>query len=523
MKKTVLTLVAMLVSIVVMSQFYVYKDGHLVYGIKGSVADSVTFVEPKDIGLENDYEWVDLGLTSGTKWATKNIGAKKPQDCGDYYAWAEVAAKSVYDVNTYKYAMNGDIFKLTKYCAKNYMGYNGYTDERSILDSNDDAAHVNLGGRWYVPTMEQQEELSNECYWVWTDNYNGSNVAGYIVYRAKNSMERGEIIISGDYPSSSYSLSDAHIFLPVTGFYTEECDNCIERAGTHGYYWASSLMPDYSFSAYSMFFYSKDIQSAVNNRDNGLPIRPVIPGWNADVTISATSIYKSGVENGHDYVELGLPSNTKWATANIGSATPQDYGNYYAWGEVEMTPQASDLDSWSSYKYANGSINALTKYCNNSNWGDDGFTDSKTVLELEDDAAHVNWGGRWTMPTKKQLQELVDNCYWVWTKNYNGSYIKGYIVYKAKTNTDKGKIIYLGDTPSSSYSLSDAHIFLPAAGTRSGGLVNREGEFGYYSSTSLSDEGPYVAWSIRFQFDGLFDLDISRSSGNPVRPVIPGE
>jgi len=230
---------------------------------------------------------------------------------------------------------------------------------------------------------------------------------------------------------------------------------------------------------------------------------------------SAVSVFKSGTENGHDYVDLGLTSGTKWATCNVGASNPQDYGNYYAWGET-TTKETYD---GSTYKYGSkyDGYYKPTKYCD---------TDTKTTLDLSDDAAAANWGGKWRMPTRAQLDELRNQCYWVWKKGYNYSNVKGYIVYKAKTSSDKGVKIYEGGTPSSSYKLSDAHIFLPAAGLRDDGDLNFAGTYGNYWSSSLStySPGPGRAW------DGYFDSGYvfggssgDRLSGQSVRAVIPGE
>ena len=216
-----------------------------------------------------------------------------------------------------------------------------------------------------------------------------------------------------------------------------------------------------------------------------------------------SSVFKSGTENGHDYVDLGLTSGTKWATCNVGASNPQDYGNYYAWGET-TTKETYNL---SNYKYANGEYDQLTKYCNSSSYGKDGFTDSKTTLDLSDDAAYVNWGGKWRMPTHDQQRELRNECYWVWTESYNNSNVKGYIVYKAKTSSDKSVKIYEGETPSSSYTLSDAHIFLPTAGYRYDGDLKRAGLVGYYWSSSLGTDYPYGAWNVYF---GSGNVDYGR-------------
>ena len=226
------------------------------------------------------------------------------------------------------------------------------------------------------------------------------------------------------------------------------------------------------------------------------------------------SVVTFGTENGHDWVDLGL--SVKWATANVGASKPQDYGNYYAWGET-TTKETYD----GTYKY--GSRFELTKYCDNSSCGKDGFTDSKTTLDLSDDAAYVNWGGKWRMPTHDQQRELRNECYWVWTESYNNSNVKGYIVYKAKTSSDKGQEIHKYETPSSSYSLSDAHIFLPAAGYRTNGDLNFAGYDGDYWSSSLDTDGPYGAWFVDFGSGDLASRSYYRYCGQSVRAVCPAE
>ena len=112
--------------------------------------------------------------------------------------------------------------------------------------------------------------------------------------------------------------------------------------------------------------------------------------------------------NGHEYVDLGLPSGIKWATCNVGASSPEDYGGYYAWGETEE----KGYYDWDNYKWCNGSENTQTKYCTDSDYG---TVDNKTVLDLEDDVAHVKWGGSWRMPTSSEIQELLDECIWEWT------------------------------------------------------------------------------------------------------------
>ena len=152
--------------------------------------------------------------------------------------------------------------------------------------------------------------------------------------------------------------------------------------------------------------------------------------------------------NGHACVDLGLPSGTLWATCNVGATTPEGYGDYYAWGE---TTTKSTYD-WSTYFDTHDGGNTFTKY--NSKGG-------KTVLDLEDDAAHVNWGGSWRMPTYAEWQELCDNCTWTWTTQ-NG--INGFKVTSKKAG------------------YTDKFIFLPAAGERNDSGLGGVGSYGGYWS-----------------------------------------
>ena len=125
--------------------------------------------------------------------------------------------------------------------------------------------------------------------------------------------------------------------------------------------------------------------------------------------------------NGHDYVDLGLPSGTLWATCNVGAENPEDYGDYYAWGETSPHYSVNDADTiwldvddysggyaWSLYGHCDGTNNTLTKYCNNGEYGTE---DYKSVLDAEDDAATANWGSGWRMPTQAEWVELINSEY----------------------------------------------------------------------------------------------------------------
>ena len=275
MKKVFLTLFAAAVSVAAMAQFYVCKDGVVVYKIDDGIADSITFIEPNfskvtdfyHDGSEAGYNYVDLGLTSGTKWATANVGASKAQDYGNYYAWGEVTTKETYNWSTY---LDGNISSNSD-CGTDKDALKGVTD---IAGTEYDAAYVNWGGKWRMPTKAQQEELCDECYLVWTESYNNSNVAGYIVYKAKTSSDKGVKICEDETPSSSYKLSDAHIFLPVAGY---RYGGDLNDAGSYCDGWSSSLGTGYPYYAWSVHFGSGHVRSSDDYRYFGQSVRAVCP------------------------------------------------------------------------------------------------------------------------------------------------------------------------------------------------------------------------------------------------------
>jgi len=206
---------------------------------------------------------------------------------------------------------------------------------------------------------------------------------------------------------------------------------------------------------------------------------------------NSTAQQISGTASEHHYVDLGLPSGTLWATTNVGALSPEDAGDYFAWGE---TTTKSKYD-WSTYKYANGAYNKLTKYCNKSDHGNNGYTDSRTTLEKSDDVACQKWGSDWCMPTQAQFQELKDKCSWTWTTR-NGK--KGYEV-KSKKNGNS--------------------IFLPAAGLKdSNGKTSGLGS-GYYWSSSLRADNPIFAHRFCFDSGGVYPVSGWRFGGLSVRPV----
>ena len=184
--------------------------------------------------------------------------------------------------------------------------------------------------------------------------------------------------------------------------------------------------------------------------------------------------------NGHEYVDLGL--SVKWATCNVGATSPEDYGDYFAWGEIEP----KETYSWATYKWCDGTSSNMTKY---------NAADGKTILDPEDDAAQVQWGGNWRMPTEEEQQELIDRCSWERT-NLNG--VIGYKVTGPNGNS----------------------IFLPAAGFRDGSSLYNAGSDGNYWSSLLSTVRPDSAWRVLYFGSSNVGRGYDRRSyGFSVRPV----
>lgn len=186
-----------------------------------------------------------------------------------------------------------------------------------------------------------------------------------------------------------------------------------------------------------------------------------------------------------EYVDLGLPSGTLWATCNVGADNPWDYGDYFAWGETET----KDSYSWSNYQH--GNENESKKY---------NKTDNKTTLEEIDDVACQKWGKDWCMPTQAQFQELCDNITSVWTNDYQGKGVAGRF-FISKKNGKK--------------------IFFPAAGyKKSDGKATDAGSCGNYWSSSLNADLLIRAQGFGFISDYAGTGGwVERYAGFPVRPV----
>ncbi|MBR3947758.1 MAG: hypothetical protein IKJ56_11790, partial [Bacteroidales bacterium] len=492
-------------------------------------------------GYTDGYGYVDLGLPSGTKWATCNVGASTPIRYGNYYAWGETATNELYGSGSYT-----------------------YSDSPAVLPASADVATASWGEGWRMPTKEEFQELNICCTVTWT-TMNGVNGR----------------LFTGPNGNS--------IFLPAAGC---RLVSSLYNAGSSGDYWSSSLYMGDTTRAWGLYFgRGNSDMNYYSDRYYGLTVRPIcvsasstavaptvtttfasnVTAMGATLSGNVTSdggvtvfacgflygtdtnnltqsvqsgsgtgsftanitgladgttyYYKAyavnvvgtaygntmsfttetiptlysdptGYTDGYGYVDLGLPSGLLWATCNVGANNPEDYGDYFAWGETTT----KETYNWSTYRYCTGSgdLNTLTKYCFTSYYGYQGFTDTLTTLEAIDDAAIANWGTGWRMPTQDEMYELIDNCDTTWTA-LNG--INGMLI-TSRTN---------GNT-----------IFLPAAGCRSDDSSDGVGSYGGYWSSSLRTDimnNPQSAWDLHFNPYYYYMWSVARSYGLSVRPV----
>ena len=505
----------------------------------------IQFVE---ITAIDGHEYIDLGLPSGTLWATTNIGAETPEDYGNYYAWGETEPTNTIGYwETYKFFGGYDDITVEPMFTRYYDG-----DINTYLLPEDDAATANWGSNWQMPSNEQIRELIDEANTtsVWVSQ---SGVSGLLVTSKSNGSS---------------------IFLPAAG-------SCSQVAGNRGYYWSRSVPSYYELSgvggAKLLEFHSSGAYLSEEWRYVGCCVRPVryqetpylwpvksialseteiglepsatrqlnanvqpsyainkVLAWESSdetvATVDATGLVtavkpgtctitcratdgsgvfatcnvnvfidNSGSINGRNYVDLGLPSGTLWATCNVGANAPEEYGDYFAWGETTQ----KGYYELETYAYNNGSHDelALTKYCYQSDYGYNGFTDMLTELLPEDDAATVNWGSDWQMPSYDQITELYNSEYttteWTTQNDVNGRKI-----------TSK---------------LNGNSIFLPAAGGWFLGqyMPLHKGTEGNYWSRSI-DTWMHSSFASQLGFDSskITMYQASRCLGMSVRPVL---
>lgn len=483
----------------------------------------------------NGHEYVDLGLPSGLLWATCNVGATSPEAYGDYFAWGETTTKSSY------YESNSETYELSYSDLKSQ----GYIDENGNLTPEHDAAAANWGGSWRMPTYDELNELRSNCTWMWTtqNGVNGykmtSKTNGNSIFLpAAGSRDGSSLEYPGDngrYWSSS-KCSDiyyayrfdfvsighgmnhfdryyGHSVRPVSGGNNAEPEEPAQYATVT----TSEVTDITSNSAICGGNVTTDNGSAVTVKgvcwstnpnptieDNKTTDGSGVGNFTSNLSnlepqttyyvrayatneagtsygdeLSFTTLTAGQNANGHEYVDLGL--SVKWATCNVGANSPEEYGNYYAWGET-------------STKETYYSDNCPTDGLSISQLQSQGYIDSNGNLTPQYDAATANWGGTWRMPTYDELKELRTNCTWTWTTQ-NG--VKGYNVEGPNGNS----------------------IFLPAAGYFRWYSLDYAGSDGFYWSSMPDSRYETIAKGIHF--DGVnYYTGGSRCIGQSVRPVI---
>ncbi len=245
MKKVIFSLVALCVGMCAMAQssIYVHEKGGKCTAYLIENLDSISFSKGITTGTENGHTWVDLGLS--VKWATMNVGATSLEEPGNYYAWGEIITKDKYDWSNHTHA--GSYDALTKYC--NNSSY-GAVDNKTTLEAADDAATQIWGGKWRMPTIEEWEELINNCTLTRTDNYENTGKCGYIV-EGKNGNS---------------------IFIPATGFLEENS----KYGESSCYYWSSSLGVSDPHKAQDVELKTNGCSKNEHDRVYGCPVRPVL-------------------------------------------------------------------------------------------------------------------------------------------------------------------------------------------------------------------------------------------------------
>lgn len=464
----------------------------------------------------NGHEYVDLALPSGLKWATCNVGASSPEKSGSYFAWGETKPKD-------------------EYTSGNSLTYGKEIDD---IGGNVqyDAAAANWGGDWRMPTNEEMLELIDNCDWEWTKQ---NGVKGYKVIGPNGNnifLPETGVMMGGDYTSGSCEMSvywssspsttyDFNAFflgfnnddIIISSFYSlkvnalsvavERCSGNVIRpvldvevmekpivlTSIESYADLVSVVKTYVSSSAEItergFYWGTNVEpSETDNKvvlenEVGYKVSALInltpnttyyikayatnsEGTSYSEVVSFTTL-ETPVE--YEYVDLGLPSGLKWATHNIGATTPEEYGNYYAWGEVLPKNTYTEANSLTYGKSMND------------------------ISGTEYDAATVNWGGDWRMPTRAEQQELLLNCTWTWTTQ-NG--VNGYKV-TSKINGNS--------------------IFLPAAGYRDGSSLYDAGSYGYYWGSTPYDSN---AFNLVFHSSNHYTSSYDRNRGRSVRPVV---
>ena len=351
---------------------------------------------------EKGHNFVEIG---GVKWATMNLGANNETDYGLYFQWGDTQGYAPDQIGTgegqkyfvednYKFYRKGTGYTgstvndySTKYCRY---------DRKAVLDLSDDAANVMWGGSWRIPTALDFKKLLDATTNQWVTNYNDSGINGILFTGKQNTSDSGKTL-----------------FFPAASGYFQGTHSYFGNENENGYYFSRDVQfaedSQTSNRAYSLTFNQNSVQVGSNERFAAIVIRPVIESKPKDNS------------NNCEYVDLGLPSGLLWAKRNVtrNNQNPYDtssYRNLFSWGNIDNCDHC--LSGQTAYSASNGAkltgnIPADSKY----------------------DAVRCIMGGDWRMPTKKEAQELIDNC----TFSCNDGIIT------ATSNINGNSIIFSGD------------------------------------------------------------------------------
>lgn len=478
-------------------------------------------------------EAVDLGLS--VKWSSNNLGAASAEDSGAYFAWGETEPKNEFTWGNYALC-NGSETTLLKYNNKEFYGV---VDNLSTLQSEDDAASVKLGNGWRMPTQGEWTELVNNCYWQYSEQ-NGasgllitSEINGKSIFLPAAAQRYGTTIDSQNarcyYWTSSkasegkawslYATSDSKsaylskaryyglpirpVLPPVTASLNKYTLSL--RVGDSETLEAT-VKPDNAVNK-SITWTSSDVSVATVDQTGKVT---AIKEGTATITVKTVDrettcnvVVKKKVPAGA--IDLGIEIKRDdgstyelfWAECNLGASKPEEYGDYFAWGEIEPKTDYT----WNTYKWCTGGNlsfgegGKLTKYNNREGLG---VVDGKQQLDPEDDAAHVKLGEQWRMPTKDEFQAFLSKC----------------TSAEETLNGVKGRRFTSKTTGNS--------IFLPYAGWIADTVNSVAGKQGDYWSSSIfvlngefGDNGSYLYMSV----DYVYVSQLWRYNGFPIRPV----
>ena len=529
----------------------------------GVSAQCTVRVYKDDSGAVGDYNYIDLCLPSGTMWAECNFGASSPEQYGNRYSWGS-QDESGYTWASYfdtedggqtflKYntptneAQNeceeldladdiastyypGYIFyrtpsaaqwrELQDECDWTYEELNGVRGARVTSRVNGRSIFLPANGQYNGEVNpDYAYEYCNQTGYYWTRSRFGDGTTQAREARAMSfalndnntfssatlvySERRYGMAIRPVRYAAAESLTLSHTFLSALateGIEQRIAATVLPATANQAVHWESS---DPSVATVTQTGFSTVVRST---------------GKAGMATITATAKYDdrgreltaqcyvlvygeaSGRQDGHIYIDMGLPSGTKWAATNLGAERPEDWGNYYAWGETET----KKTYSFATYKYAynpNDIYSGYTKYILDSN---SSHYDGLSQLTTGDDAAFQNWGSHWRMPTKEQMAELTNTDYVEWSiiKLYEGTgNDRWYQAIKSKFN---GNMLLL---PFAGYYSSAAN------GRWEGGLL--------YWSRSLWENNLFASWLRWYDLEQKNIIDgMGREDGMPVRPVL---